>query len=150
MDSEVRPNPNSDNKKENTYLISTDRRPICSVKKVERVRFQSTIGNQRGVERKVMSSRMEEKVKESFALVKKSKDPYEDFKKSMLEMIEEMEMYEAKDLEQLLQCFLALNSRDYHGVIVRAFMEIWQQMFVWNPKSIKNFQTNVQTTDVEK
>jgi hypothetical protein len=43
-----------------------------------------------------------------------------------------------------------LNSRDYHGVIVRAFMEIWQQMFVWNPKSIKNFQTNVQTTDVEK
>ncbi|CAJ2643088.1 unnamed protein product [Trifolium pratense] len=147
MDSEVRSGPNYDNK---THLIGTDRRSICSVKKVERVRFQSTIENRRGVETNVMSSRMEEKVRESFALVKKSKDPYEDFKKSMLEMIEEMEMYEAKDLEQLLQCFLALNSRDYHGVIVRAFMEIWQQMFVWNPKSTKNLQTNVQSTDVEK
>lgn len=138
-----------DDRTENKDLISRNRRRINSVKKVERVRFQSTIENRRGVERKVMS-RMEEKVKESFAVVKKSKDPYEDFKKSMMEMIEEMEMSEAKDLEQLLQCFLALNSRDYHGVIVRAFMEIWQQMFVWNPKSSRNIQTNVQSTDLEK
>ncbi|KAG5010815.1 hypothetical protein JHK87_019330 [Glycine soja] len=70
---------------------------------------------------------VEGKVKESFAVVKKSKDPYEDLRKSM---ITEMEMSEAEDLEQLLQCFLALNSRSYHAVIVRAFMEIWQQMFV--------------------
>ncbi|KAL5073991.1 hypothetical protein RYX36_012975 [Vicia faba] len=137
-------------KTENKDLTSRNRRRINSVKKVERVRFQSTIEKQRGVETKVMMSRMEEKVKESFAVVKKSKDPYEDFKKSMMEMIEEMEMSEAKDLEQLLQCFLALNSRDYHGVIVRAFMEIWQQMFVWNPKSSRNIQTNVQSTDIEK
>lgn len=166
MDStKVRPISNYSDKKENKDLTSSNRRTISRVKNVERVRFQSITENQRGketkvmssrmeenrrgTETKVMSSRMEEKVKESFALVKKSKDPYEDFKKSMLEMIEEMEMSEAKDLEQLLQCFLALNSRDYHGVIVRAFMEIWQQMFVWNPKSVKNLQTNVQTKDVE-
>ena len=81
-------------------------------------------------------------MKESFAVVKKSKDPYEDFRKSMMEMITEMEMSEAEDLEQLLQCFLALNSRSYHAVIVRAFMEIWQQMFV-----MKNLQTNVKTQE---
>lgn len=165
MDSKVKAISNFSDKKENRDLTSANRRTLSRVKKVERVRFQSITENQRGKETKVMSSRMEEnrrgtetkvmscrmeeKVKESFALVKKSKDPYEDFKKSMLEMIEEMEMSEAKDLEQLLQCFLALNSRDYHGVIVRAFMEIWQQMFVWNPKSITNLQTSVQTKDVK-
>lgn len=85
---------------------------------------------------------VEGKVKESFAVVKKSKDPYEDFRKSMMEMITEMEMSEAEDLEQLLQCFLALNSRSHHAVIVRAFMEIWQQMFV-----MKNLQTNVKTQE---
>lgn len=66
---------------------------------------------------------------ESFAVVKRSNDPYEDFRRSMVEMIMEMEMTQAEDLERLLQCFLALNSRCYHGVIVKVFMEIWQQLF---------------------
>lgn len=109
-----------------------------SVRKVERVRFQS-LENRRGRDQ---TAQVKKKLKESFAVVKKSKDPYEDFKKSMLEMITEMEMSEAEDLEQLLQCFLALNSRSYHAVIVRAFMEIWQQMFTWNPTSVKNISIN--------
>ncbi|RDX73826.1 Transcription repressor OFP8, partial [Mucuna pruriens] len=127
--------------------------------KVESVRFRSSENRRRGAEttavKKVKTttvtrSAVEGKVmKESFAVVKKSKDPYEDFKKSMMEMITEMEMSEAEDLEQLLQCFLALNSRSYHAVIVRAFMEIWQQMFVWNPTSIKNIKTDVKT-DMKK
>lgn len=94
------------------------------------------------VKKTTVTRSVEGKVKESFAVVKKSKDPYEDFRKSMMEMITEMEMSEAEDLEQLLQCFLALNSRSHHAVIVRAFMEIWQQMFV-----MKNLQTNVKTQE---
>ncbi|EXC07280.1 hypothetical protein L484_021187 [Morus notabilis] len=69
------------------------------------------------------------KVRESFAVVKKSEDPYEDFKRSMLEMIMGKQMFEASDLEELLQCFLTLNSRQYHGVIVEAFSEIWEILF---------------------
>ncbi|XVF15733.1 hypothetical protein REPUB_Repub09cG0181100 [Reevesia pubescens] len=69
------------------------------------------------------------KVRESFAVVKKSEDPYEDFKKSMMEMILEKQMFEDNDLEQLLHCFLSLNSRHHHGVIVQAFAEIWEAMF---------------------
>ncbi|XP_061370697.1 transcription repressor OFP7-like [Gastrolobium bilobum] len=134
-------------------LVSRHRRKISSVKTVQRTRFHHTLENRKGQEmaqvkkRTVMSTRsiMEGKVKECFAVVKKSKEPYEDFKKSMLEMITEMEMSEAEDLEHLLQCFLSLNSRSYHAVIVRAFMEIWQQMFIWNPSSIKNLQTDVKT-----
>ncbi|KAK7291181.1 hypothetical protein RIF29_06119 [Crotalaria pallida] len=75
------------------------------------------------------SSGVEGMVKESFAVVKKSNDPYEDFKKSMMEMMMEMEMLKSEDMERLLQCFLDLNSRCYHGVIVRAFLDIWQQLF---------------------
>ncbi|TKY75143.1 Transcription repressor OFP8 [Spatholobus suberectus] len=125
-----------------------------SVKKVRSVRFRSS-DKRRGSEVKKTSTAatrnsVEGKVKESFAVVKKSKDPYEDFKKSMMEMITEMEMSEAEDLEQLLQCFLALNSRSYHAVIVRAFLEIWQQMFVSNPTSMKNLKKRDVKTGFEK
>ncbi|KAK1391408.1 Transcription repressor [Heracleum sosnowskyi] len=67
---------------------------------------------------------------ESFAVVKNSQNPFEDFKSSMMEMIMEKQMYEAKDLEQLLQCFLSLNSRHHHGAIIQAFSEIWHLLFM--------------------
>uniref|UniRef100_A0A2N9JAP6 Transcription repressor n=1 Tax=Fagus sylvatica TaxID=28930 RepID=A0A2N9JAP6_FAGSY len=72
---------------------------------------------------------VEGKLRESFAVVKKSEDPYEDFKRSMMDMILEKEMFDEKDLEQLLHCFLSLNAREYHGVIIQAFSEIWQALF---------------------
>ncbi|OAY60715.1 transcription repressor OFP7 [Manihot esculenta] len=75
---------------------------------------------------------VEGKVRESFAVVKKSEDPYKDFKRSMMEMILEKQMYEVNDLEQLLQCFLSLNSRRYHGIIIEAFSEIWEDLFCKN------------------
>ncbi|KAJ4966443.1 hypothetical protein NE237_018292 [Protea cynaroides] len=69
------------------------------------------------------------KVRESFAVIKKTEDPYEDFKLSMLEMIVEKQMFEARELEQLLHCFLSLNSRQHHGIIVEVFSEIWETFF---------------------
>ncbi|KAF7829686.1 transcription repressor OFP7-like [Senna tora] len=96
--------------------------------------------------RRSVPRRMAEgKVKESFAVVKRSNDPYEDFKKSMLEMIMEMEMFEENELEQLLQCFLTLNSRDYHGVIARAFMEIWQEL-ICEPDRVDNNESPILST----
>ncbi|KAJ8772733.1 hypothetical protein K2173_027910 [Erythroxylum novogranatense] len=65
----------------------------------------------------------------SAAVVKISENPYIDFKKSMLDMILQKQMYEGKDLEELLQCFLSLNSRQYYGVIVHVFSEIWEILF---------------------
>lgn len=79
--------------------------------------------------KKLIPCTVDGKVKESFAIVKKSEDPYEDFKSSMMDMIFEKQMFEEKELEQLLQCFLSLNSRHYHGIIVEAFSEIWETMF---------------------
>ncbi|GMI94813.1 hypothetical protein HRI_003150600 [Hibiscus trionum] len=69
------------------------------------------------------------KVRESFAVVKRSSDPYNDFRTSMVEMIVERQMFGAEDLEQLLQCFLSLNSHCHHRIIVEVFTEIWETLF---------------------
>ncbi|KAH7572290.1 hypothetical protein ACOSP7_015386 [Xanthoceras sorbifolium] len=69
------------------------------------------------------------KVKDSFAVVKSSRDPYNDFRTSMVEMIIEKQIFAAKDLEQLLQCFLSLNSYHHHRIIVEVFTEIWEALF---------------------
>ncbi|GAA0152078.1 hypothetical protein LIER_37416 [Lithospermum erythrorhizon] len=61
---------------------------------------------------------------QSMAVEKDSDDPYLDFRQSMLQMIIEREIHTKDDLKELLNCFLQLNSPYYHGVIVRAFMEI--------------------------
>ncbi|KAI7986597.1 Transcription repressor OFP7 [Camellia lanceoleosa] len=72
----------------------------------------------------------EGKVKDSFAVVMESVDPYEDFKASMMEMILAKQLLEVRDFEQLLECFLSLNSRHHHGVIVVAFSDIWKTIFL--------------------
>ncbi|KAL0378110.1 UNVERIFIED_CONTAM: Transcription repressor OFP7 [Sesamum radiatum] len=78
---------------------------------------------------KLIPCTVDGKVRESFAIVKRSEDPYEDFKNSMMDMVLEKQMFDPKDLEQLLHCFLSLNSRHYHGMIVEAFSEIWETIF---------------------
>ncbi|KAL1563402.1 transcription repressor OFP8 [Salvia divinorum] len=71
-------------------------------------------------------------VEDSLAVVKRSSDPYTDFRNSMVEMIVEKHIVAAKDLENLLRCFLSLNSYHHHNVIVRAFSEIWEAFFSSN------------------
>lgn len=77
----------------------------------------------------LMPAEIDGKVGESVAVVKSSEDPYNDFRDSMLEMILEKQIFQPNDLEKLLQCFLSLNSRQHHGVIVEAFKEIWGAIF---------------------
>lgn len=62
---------------------------------------------------------------ESFAVVKTSKDPKRDFKESMVEMIIENNICGSKDLEDLLACYLSLNSDEYHDLIISVFKQIW-------------------------
>ncbi|XP_057972293.1 transcription repressor OFP7 [Malania oleifera] len=78
---------------------------------------------------RLIACRVEGKVKESFAVVKRSEEPYEDFKRSMMDMILEKQMYEPQDLEQLLHCFLSLNSHHHHPFILAAFSDIWEALF---------------------
>ncbi|KAK4799536.1 hypothetical protein SAY86_024901 [Trapa natans] len=66
---------------------------------------------------------------EGIAVEKDSEDPYLDFRHSMLQMILENGIYSKDDMRELLNCFLQLNSPYYHGVIVRAFTDIWNGVF---------------------
>nr|GLL36803.1 transcription repressor OFP1-like isoform X1 [Ipomoea trifida] len=60
----------------------------------------------------------------SFAVVKASKDPQRDFRESMVEMIVENNIRASKDLENLLACYLSLNSNEYHDLIIKVFKQI--------------------------
>ncbi|KAI4302647.1 hypothetical protein MLD38_038367 [Melastoma candidum] len=60
-----------------------------------------------------------------FAVVKSSLDPWKDFRESMVEMIVENGIKDSKGLEELLACYLSLNSEEYHEVIVAVFKQIW-------------------------
>ncbi|KAL8201615.1 hypothetical protein R6Q57_010762 [Mikania cordata] len=64
----------------------------------------------------------------SLAVEKDSSDPYVDFRDSMLLMIMEKEIYRKDDLQELLNCFLQLNSPCFHAIIVEAFTEIWNNL----------------------
>lgn len=76
------------------------------------------------VSRKSVSSRRTS-VTESFAVVKSSRNPQKDFRESMVEMIVENNIRASKDLEELLACYLSLNSDEYHDLIIKVFKQIW-------------------------
>ncbi|KAL6641370.1 hypothetical protein ACP70R_019551 [Stipagrostis hirtigluma subsp. patula] len=69
------------------------------------------------------------RVAESVAVVKESADPLGDFRRSMLQMIVEKEIVGGAELRELLQRFLSLNSPHHHHLILRAFAEIWEEVF---------------------
>ncbi|MQL81010.1 hypothetical protein Taro_013457 [Colocasia esculenta] len=62
---------------------------------------------------------------ESFAVVKCSTDPQEDFRESMVEMIRQNGIGRPEEMEGLLACYLALNADEYHDVIVKVFRQVW-------------------------
>ncbi|KAJ4841975.1 hypothetical protein Tsubulata_020134 [Turnera subulata] len=74
------------------------------------------------------SDKKSSKIEDSIAVVKDSNNPYQDFRHSMLQMIFEKEIYSGEELQDLLDCFLELNSPCHHDVIVKAFTEIWNEV----------------------
>lgn len=62
---------------------------------------------------------------DSFAVVKCSYDPQQDFRDSMVEMIMEKGINQPEELEELLACYLTLNSDEYHDLIIKVFRQVW-------------------------
>jgi len=84
---------------------------------------------------------------EGVAVEKDSDDPYLDFRHSMLQMILENEIYSKDDLRELLNCFLQLNSKEHHGIIIRAFTEIWNGVFSVKSGFSSGFHLNRNSRD---
>ncbi|CAK8578599.1 unnamed protein product [Lathyrus sativus] len=62
---------------------------------------------------------------DSFAVVKCSLDPQQDFRDSMIEMIKEKQISQPEEMEKLLACYLSLNSNEYHDLIIKVFRQVW-------------------------
>ncbi|KAG8053126.1 hypothetical protein GUJ93_ZPchr0001g29350 [Zizania palustris] len=70
-------------------------------------------------------SAAEEQVRRGFAVVKRSRDPYSDFRSSMVEMVVGRQLFGKAELERLLRSYLSLNAPRHHPVILQAFSDIW-------------------------
>ncbi|KAI3466772.1 hypothetical protein Pfo_023435 [Paulownia fortunei] len=65
---------------------------------------------------------------DSFAVVKSSFNPQQDFRDSMVEMIREKGLSQHEDLEELLACYLTLNCDEYHDLIIKVFRQVWFEL----------------------
>ncbi|KAI4995382.1 hypothetical protein ZWY2020_035285 [Hordeum vulgare] len=66
---------------------------------------------------------------ESVAVVTETEDPLEEFRRSMAEMVVENRITGGAELRELLQRFLSLNSARHHHLILRAFADVWEELF---------------------
>lgn len=65
---------------------------------------------------------------DSLAIVKSTNDPQREFRESMVEMIVENRICGSNELEDLLACYLSLNTDEYHDIIIKVFKQIWFDM----------------------
>nr|AFK43560.1 unknown [Medicago truncatula] len=73
----------------------------------------------------IISAGNRRSLSDSFAIVKSSLNPQGDFRESMVEMIVQNNIRTSKDLEDLLACYLSLDSDEYHELIIKVFKQIW-------------------------
>lgn len=64
----------------------------------------------------------------SFAVMKSSFNPQQDFRDSMMEMIKEMGIRHREELEELLACYLTLNCDEHHHLIIDVFQQVWFEL----------------------
>lgn len=63
------------------------------------------------------------------AVVKRSSNPYLDFRSSMVEMVVERRIASVGKMEELLGSYLSLNSPRHHPAILAAFEDVWEAVF---------------------
>ncbi|KAJ4775522.1 transcription repressor [Rhynchospora pubera] len=66
---------------------------------------------------------------ESSLVEMSSSNPEKDFTESMVKMIVEKNIVRLKDLDELLVCYLYLNAREHHEVILKVYDKIWLILF---------------------
>ncbi|KAJ4835637.1 hypothetical protein Tsubulata_015310 [Turnera subulata] len=61
---------------------------------------------------------------DSICAVKFSDDPLRDLRESIMEMIREVGVRDWKEMEELVYCYIALNSSELHQIIGDAFLSL--------------------------
>ncbi|XP_047972404.1 transcription repressor OFP3-like [Salvia hispanica] len=97
-------------------------------------RTESRIQALKGIKSKKKERESEEEAVESstisnsFAVVKSSFNPQQDFRDSMVEMIQEKGIRHREELQELLACYLTLNSDRHHDLIINVFQQVWFEL----------------------
>ncbi|MQM02241.1 hypothetical protein Taro_035012 [Colocasia esculenta] len=63
------------------------------------------------------------------AVEKESYEPRAEFRESMMEVIKSNGMEEARELRNLLRCYMSMNSREHRVVILEAFHDVCASLF---------------------
>ncbi|XP_021772352.1 transcription repressor OFP5-like [Chenopodium quinoa] len=111
----------------NKIRVSSPKTPSkmesCKIKALEDMKKAKT-------KKKMKELQLDNKAAElgSFAVVKTSRNPQQDFRDSMLEMIMEKRIRRAEELEELLACYLTLNADEYHDLIIKVFRQVWREL----------------------
>ncbi|KAF8406649.1 hypothetical protein HHK36_008739 [Tetracentron sinense] len=63
---------------------------------------------------------------DSICAVKYSKDPFLGLRESIIEMINDVGVRDWDEMEELVYCYVVLNSLEIHGFIGDAFLSLWQ------------------------
>jgi uncharacterized protein (TIGR01568 family) len=113
-----------------------DKKPSTPPRESRKVATKSggdlTRGNRSGggiVQASLLDGRVEVGLDGSVAVVKQSEDPLGDFRRSMAQMVVEHGIVAGAELREMLRRFLSLNAPHHHGVILRAFAEVWDAVF---------------------
>ncbi|XP_076885373.1 uncharacterized protein LOC143534881 [Bidens hawaiensis] len=109
--------------KVNAYTPRTLSRTECKIKALEDMKRVRMKMNKERVIKDAFRA-----YADSFAILKSSYDPQEDFRDSMMEMIVEHGIRQREDLEELLACYLTLNCDAYHHLIVKVFKDVWLEL----------------------
>ncbi|KAK8958488.1 hypothetical protein KSP40_PGU005659 [Platanthera guangdongensis] len=91
----------------------------------QRMRPKVKVRSPRAAQRRVEERKGGWRSLEGFATVKMSSDPEKDFRESMVEMIREKRMRRPEEMKSLLACYINLNADDHHGLILKAFRQVW-------------------------
>lgn len=107
-----------------TYSPRTaSRLEVCKIKAIEDMKKEKLKMKKKEAKKTRMESTAS--LDDSFAVVKCSYDPQKDFRDSMIEMIVENKINQPEQLEELLACYLSLNSDEYHDLIIKVFRQLW-------------------------
>ncbi|GAU48443.1 hypothetical protein TSUD_383400 [Trifolium subterraneum] len=127
--------------------IKTQEKQRRKIKKVSRVKIYSprmvskveisrikALEEMRNKAKQKMKKEMKDEIMEeiistnpeldSFAVIKCSLNPKQDFRDSMIEMIEDKQISKAEEMEELLACYLTLNADEYHDLIIKVFRQL--------------------------
>ena len=61
---------------------------------------------------------------DSVCAVKISMDPFSEMRESIMEMIRVVGVHDWSEMEELVYCYIALNSSEVHGFIEEAFLSL--------------------------